>query len=87
MLRITEVSRSCSAVSLKLEGRIACEWASLLEEHCMTLLERTESLRLDLSGVSFIEPRGVEALTRIMARGVKIMNCPSFIEALLFKGE
>ena len=67
MLRITEVARSYSAVSLKLEGRIACEWASLLEEHCMTLLERTESLRLDLSGVSFIEPLKLVVKSSIFA--------------------
>ncbi len=83
MLRISEIAKNGSSVTLKLEGRIASEWASLLEEHCNAFLERNERLSLDFSGVSFVDPRGVESLTRTMAKGVKIINCPAFIEAIL----
>lgn len=84
MFRIREIVDGCRETTLHVEGRIASDWVSVLEEECWRLLrEPSRRLRLDLSAVTFVDRRGVVALRWLAAEGVAIANSPQFIEALL----
>ena len=59
------------------------EWVDVLNRECRLALAGKRPVRLDLSAVTFIDGRGVEAVRRLGARGLEIINCPEFIRELL----
>lgn len=83
MLRITQIGESPSLATLKVEGRIVSNWVSVLEEESLRWLQEKQAVVLDFSNVSFIDRQGVEALRRLRAGAVRIINCSSLIEDLL----
>ena len=84
MLRITEISQDEKTVKLRLDGRLVEAWVSDLEEMCIHYRdEESKTVVLDLSGVTFIDNRGVRMLEKIKDGRLKIVNCSLFIEALL----
>jgi anti-anti-sigma regulatory factor len=85
-LRITRKSRSRSRATLVLEGKVAAEWSALLERECSDLLRSRPALRLDLSGVDFVDRSGIRALRRLSGKGIEIF-CPSGPVASVLEGE
>lgn len=88
MLRITHVSnngdqKNGKAVTLKLEGHIHAEWVTLLEHECRTLMDQEKQVRLDFSGVLYVDLNGVEMLRQLPSRQMCILNPPEFIAELL----
>jgi hypothetical protein len=84
MLRIQKVADSGTEITLQVEGRIVTEWVAVLEGECwQALREPLQQLRLDLGAVTFIDPRGVVAVRRLVTEGVIIVNSPEFIDDLL----
>lgn len=86
VLRITRDEESRCRATLKLEGRVATQWAALLERECSDLLRSCGSVILDLSGVAFVDRAGIEALERLSRAGVEIL-CPSGPVASVLEGE
>ncbi len=86
MLRLTTVAQNGSGVTLQVEGQIVAEWAAFLERECAALLRESRPVRLDLSGVAYIDDRGVDVLTRLAPGQLTITGCPPLIQELL-KGE
>ena len=86
MLRITKFQENGSSVILKLEGKVADQWAALLEGECRTLLRHRKLVELDFSGVDFIDQSGVEVLRSLPHKQVKFLNAPGYIEELLGEG-
>jgi hypothetical protein len=76
VLRITQLP-DATGVCLKVEGRLAGEWVSLLEAE----LERAAGsvLSLDLAAVDFASPAAIEMLQGVTARGVRIVACSLFL--------
>jgi anti-anti-sigma regulatory factor len=70
-------------VVLMLQGRIAAEWADLLERECEELGRSGFRVVLDLSEVVFIGRSGVEVLRRLGQAGVRIVDCMPLIAAML----
>ena len=68
---------------LILEGRIVTEWADVLEEECLALIRSGFRMALDLSGVVFIDRRGVDALDRLGRAGIEIKGCSPLIADML----
>ncbi len=87
MLRITKVEESPTLVTLKLEGKIASDWVSLLERECLGVLQEKRKVGLDLSDVTFVDGSGVEMLGRMEAEGIHVINCSAPIEDLLKGGD
>ncbi|OGG56410.1 MAG: hypothetical protein A3F84_28285 [Candidatus Handelsmanbacteria bacterium RIFCSPLOWO2_12_FULL_64_10] len=83
MLRITQIGESPSLTTLKVEGRVVSDWVSVLEGESLKLLREKEIVVLDFSNVSFVDRQGIEALRRLRAGAVRIINCSSLIEDLL----
>jgi len=83
VLRIVRQDRGTHRVVLILEGRIVMEWADALEDECRDLIRSGYRVVLDLSGVNFIGPRGVDVLDRLGWAGVEIKGCSPIIADLL----
>ena len=87
MLRITRVAESPSHVTLKLEGRIVSDWVSVLERECLTWLQETRQVILEVAEVTFIDRSGLEMLRRIISPQLQIINASALIEELLQRGQ
>ena len=85
MLRIQRDERDAHTVALLLAGRIALEWADLLEHECQELIGSGFRVVLDLSEVLFIGRSGVEVLGRLGKAGVRIVGWSPMISAILEK--
>ncbi len=87
MLRIETMRVDDATVTLKLEGRIAAEWVSLLDQECLSWLQEGRKVLLDVSAVSFIDGRGLEMMLRGIASGsIEVINTPALLEELLKGG-
>jgi anti-anti-sigma regulatory factor len=82
-LRITRKEGSPHRATLKLEGRVAAEWAALLERECSRLLRSGAEVSLDLSAVTFVDRAGVQALERMSRKGVVIRCRPGAVASVL----
>ncbi len=83
MMRLTQVPQETPGATLKVEGDIVSEWVPLLERECLSLLAQAGSVRLDLSGVTYVERKAAEMLERLSARQVTIVNGSPLIRELL----
>ena len=83
MLHIQRDDVDAQTVLLVLQGRIAAEWADLLERECRELRGLGFRVVLDLSGVVFISRSGREALGRLGLTGVTITGCSPLVAAML----
>jgi anti-anti-sigma regulatory factor len=77
MLKIVAVDPADGAALLRLEGQIIGPWVDELERTCVALSNR--ALALDLTGVSFVERRGVQLLRSLDTRGVSLLHCTPFV--------
>lgn len=87
MLRVTEVGTDNGRRALRLEGRIAGPWASVVEERCRELLAAGGNLRLDLAAVTYVDRRGATALRWLQESDVELDGCSQLIRELLFREE
>ncbi len=84
MLRITRAEeRETSVIRVRAEGRVVSDWVEVLERECQMSLEQAQWVEIDLSGVTFIDGRGVEMLRRLRTGRFGIVNCSPFLEDLL----
>jgi len=83
VLRILRQEVETHWVVLILQGRIAAEWAGVLERECQELSRSDLLVALDLSGVVFIGRSGLEVLGRLSRTGVEIMGCSPLIADML----
>jgi len=82
-LRITRKKGSRSRATLVLEGKVAAEWAVLLERECSDLLRSRLAVSLDLAGVTFVDRAGVQTLGRLSRAGVEIRCRPGPVASVL----
>jgi ABC-type transporter Mla MlaB component len=79
MLRITEMWEPDGAITLRLEGRITGPWVDELRRSAAAALVTTRAVTLDLSGVSFLDVRGLSLLRDLQLRAVVLTNCSPYI--------
>src|SRR5690349_1761756 len=74
MLRITPLE-SADSLTFKLEGKLAGPWVREMESCWKTAVSRTPAARItaNLDCVSFIDPAGVDLLTRMHRDGVELV--------------
>lgn len=68
MLKIT-VQKDASPITLKLEGRIAGQWVDELERAWLAEADRNKSMKIDLSGVTFVDEEGKKLLGWFFEQG------------------
>ena len=79
MLRITEVKRGSDRITLRVEGWIASQNSGLLESETTGLLDRGFEVRLECSGVTYVDSKGAETLRSLSQRRSVIVGLPPFI--------
>lgn len=84
-LRITRIEDTdAGLVTLRVDGRVVAEAVGVLEHECWRSLEEVPRVRVDFSGVTFIDGRGVDMLKRIDGQRLRVVNCSVFVEHLLY---
>lgn len=83
MLKITKIQESENDVLLKLEGKIADQWAALLDGECRSYTRLKKTVSLDCSNVDFVDGRGVEVLNNLPRKQVTLMSMPGFVTELM----
>jgi hypothetical protein len=81
VLRITRLSQKGRGLTVKVEGQILGPWVDTLRATCAP---RGRLLRLDLAAVTYVDAAGVQLLRELMAEGVAIAACSSFVGELLY---
>ncbi|HXX22683.1 MAG TPA: STAS domain-containing protein [Terriglobia bacterium] len=79
MLRISVVDSTSDAMTLLLEGQVTGDAVDALNSSCDQALAEGRRLTLDLTGVSFVDRKGVALLHRLAARQVRVVNCSGFV--------
>ena len=70
-------------LTLNLEGEILGPWVGAVRDACTKRRRRSVRPRLDLAAVTYVDAAGVELLRDLMAEGVEITACSSFVRELL----
>jgi anti-anti-sigma regulatory factor len=83
VLRITSVTSPGEARVLRVEGRIAEQWVDELSRVALAPQTDSGGLVLDLSGVTFVDQRGVALLRRLRCLGVELVEGSAFVQGLL----
>jgi hypothetical protein len=83
VLKITWLSRKGRPATLKLEGELLGPWVEIVCDACINRPHRTKRLRLDLTAVTYADSAGTQLLRDLMAEGVEIASCSSFVGELL----
>lgn len=84
MLKITMTSTSQDTRVLRLEGRLLAGWVPELWAACRECASSPHR-ELDLAGLSFADPDGIEALHTLADQGLRITNCSPFMAELMRK--
>ena len=82
MLRITE-EQADGITCLRLEGRAIGPWVGELDRLCGLAHGAGRSLRLEMAGVSFLDPEAVRLVKVLMSDGVPVLGCSAFVRAQL----
>ena len=85
VLKITRVDdgASDSIPTLKLEGKLLGPWVAELRRVCEELHTPPSGLRLNLAGVTFIDPAGIKLLGDLIRLGAAISESTGFVDELL----
>ena len=83
MLKITTQSVASSVPALKMEGKLLEPWIEEMELSVARQQKIGQPLLLDLSGLSFADTAGTQALKRLIQRGAVVVAASGFIAALL----
>ena len=84
MLRIT-IHENTESLTFQLEGRLAGPWVQVLEECWQSALasQREPILRVDLTGVTFIEEAGKACLAALHRQGAKFVAADCLTKAVV----
>ncbi|MBQ26735.1 MAG: hypothetical protein CMH81_01120 [Nitrospiraceae bacterium] len=85
MLRVTAKGKTKNAntVRLVLEGQLRGDWCAMLEQVCHEFLGQGVVVTMDMSGVSYVDDRGVRLLKEQLASRTTIIGCNMFVQALI----
>jgi hypothetical protein len=81
VLKITRPPHEGGRLTIKLEGAILAPWVGTVRDACA--IPGRWSRRLDLASVTYVDAAGVQLLRDLMAEGVEIAACSSFVRELL----
>jgi RNA polymerase sigma-70 factor (ECF subfamily) len=77
------INESEQRVRLALEGWLVGPWVDEVRKDSEQQLSEGKTLRLDLTKVLFVDPRGVDLLRELASRHVEYVNCSSFLSQQL----
>jgi hypothetical protein len=83
VLKITRLSRKGRMPTIKLEGELLEPWVGTVRDACTWRRRGSRYLRLDLAAVTYVDATGARLLRDLVAEGVEIAACSSFVGELL----
>ena len=83
MLNIIPLFREDGMLTVKLEGKILGPWVGGVRNACTRLGRVFQRPRLDLAAVTYVDAAGLQLLRDLIAEGVAIAACSSFVGELL----
>lgn len=83
MLRITSEKAADGTPRYKLDGRLAEAYVAELDRVLGPSLGWPGRVAVDVSGVTFVDAQGAQLLKELLARGVQIHGCSSFVAHML----
>ena len=83
MLRVT--LQAGQTLTLKLEGKISGSWTPVLEECWLRtrVAANTDSVRVDLTGVTFVDDAGKDLLRKMSESGTRLLASDSLLPMLM----
>ena len=86
MLKISKQNGTGGEGILKIEGTLGGAWVTEVRSECEDLLQQRTRVRLDLSGVTFVDRAGTELLESFRADRRLVIEPVSAFVAELLKG-
>ena len=83
MLMITRSEEGDQGCTLKLEGKLLGPWVGELELACGGSRTRPEQVRLDLSGLTYLDAEGTRFLEGLLREGTRVVACSGFVAEML----
>ena len=77
------IRESEQCIRLAVEGWLIGPWVDELRKESEQHLSEAKALRLDLSKVLFVDPRGLALLRELAGRQVEYVNCSAFLSQQL----
>ena len=83
MLRITRTENAEGEINLIVEGRLVGAWVTELQSAVIKAGPVPTHVYLDLSGVHFVDARGLALLHRLLNQGVALQAVSPFVQELM----
>jgi ABC-type transporter Mla MlaB component len=81
VVRITQLDDP--AATLRVEGTLNRGSIETLALACRAPLARGRAVRVDLSGVAFVDPAAVSVLRALVREGIRLVGCSALVRHLL----
>jgi len=85
MMRVTRMTMADGSETLRVEGRLTQQTVQELRDACGPELGGQGAMRLDVSGVQFLDAAGIGLLHELERHGTQLGGCSGFIGELLRK--
>jgi RNA polymerase sigma-70 factor (ECF subfamily) len=83
MMRVTRIAAGEGIETLRVEGRLTHETVEELRMACESVLTTHRSLHLDVAGLQFVDPTGIDLLHGLERQGARLGGCSGFVGELL----
>ena len=83
MLRLTRIASTHRAQTIKLEGKLLGPWIDEVSKTCAAGTGPSSRINLDLSALIFVDGAGERLLRDLIARGIEVVACSSYVAELL----
>ncbi|MHC5541043.1 STAS domain-containing protein [Singulisphaera rosea] len=83
MLMISRTEDGDLGCILKLEGKLLGPWIGELELACGEARDRRERIRLDLSGLTYLDADGTRFIEGLLREGTRLVACSGFVAEML----
>jgi len=83
MLRLSRIAGMHPAQTIKLEGKLLGPWVDEVRQVCAGGTDPAGRISLDLSDLTFVDAAGEGLLLDLIARGIEVVACTSYVAELL----
>jgi hypothetical protein len=83
MLRLTRIAGSHRTQAIKLEGKLLEPWVDEVSKACAAGTDPSSRINLDLSALIFVDAAGERLLRKLIAQGIQVIACSSYVAELL----
>jgi len=83
VLRLTRTAGTLWTQIIKLEGKLVGPWVDEVSKACAAGADPSSRTKLDLSALFFVDGAGERLLRDLIARGIEVVACSSYVAELL----